>query len=411
MCRLAWVIVVVGAASFTGCYKPSFRECAIACDSPSACPSGLTCDMTAKMCTSGASCSGVEDANHDATGDGSGSGCTGWSFMPTNFDPCTIPAATGPLDVMSADQTPINTSTCPQYTFNNQRVCLYHYTSVTIAGTVTINGAVPVIIVSDTDMTVSGTIIAPPTNMALLFCDVPTPTDGGVAGAGGGGGGHGAQGGVGGAGTTAARTAGGAAQGMQAIAPLRPGCPGGRGGNGVANGTTAIGGRGGYGGGALELSARGQLHVTGKIVINGEGGAGGQYVVANGTPMGAGGGGGGTGGSLLLEGDTVTIGPGAGACAVGGGGGQGADFGPLNSGSPGTTATTCTQAPGGGPTSGGAGNGGNGGVLSGPTGGTDGDSGHGGGGGGGAEGRIRVHAINGSSIEPTAIVAPMPFVQ
>ena len=81
----------------------------------------------------------MNDGDGSGSGSGSGSGCC--PFTPTNFDPCNIPAAAGPLDVQSTDQYPINTASCPVYMFNSQHVCLLHYTSVTIDGNVTINGA------------------------------------------------------------------------------------------------------------------------------------------------------------------------------------------------------------------------------------------------------------------------------
>jgi hypothetical protein len=405
------MVVFVASAALVACYKPSFRDCAIACDSPNACPSGLTCDMNAGMCTSGASCSGIADASGDsAGGDGSGSGsgsACAWTFTPTNFDPCTIPAATGSLDVQQTDTYPINTATCPVYTFQGVRSCLLHYTSVTLDGKLTINGALPVIIVSDTDITVGGTITAPPTNMSQGACHIPVAATGGTDGAGGGGGGYGGTGGNGGAGASTPSTAGAAAIGMQSLEPLMLGCPGGKGADG-SNG--AIGGRAGYGGGALELSAQGLLRISGLITMNGEGGAGGQLVAA-GPSISAGGGGGGTGGSILLEASAVTIPSGGGACAIGGGGGQGGNDSALNNGTAGQTAQGCSPALGGGDPNM-IGTGGKGGALTSATSGIAGAGGAGGGGGGGgSEGRIRVHSIMPASISQTALFAPLPYVQ
>ena len=410
MSRLAWMVAFIGSAVFVACYNPSYRDCAIACDNPTACPSGLTCDTTMHMCTSGTSCSGVIDAPMNG-GDGSGSGSGGsgscYPFTPTNFDPCNIPGATGPLAVGSGSNSPINTASCTLYTYNSQRVCLLHYTSVRIDGTVTITGATPVIIVSDGDMTVTGTVTEAPTNMSTSGCNNPMPTDGGTVG--------GRrwwrwlwrqrrQRRLRGCGRRSRRRRRGRhavpraararlsrrsrrqhvqqrhrwprrlwrrcarAERARSAPDLRCGLDEWR-------------------GRRRRTVCAQQRHVDGRRRWR-------RWY----------------GWLDLLEASAVTITATAQVCALGGGGGQGADLPPLNSGAPGETATVCSPARGGG-ASGTAGTGGTGGAIASATDGNGHDASFAGGGGGGAEGRIRIHSISPASVSPSAPVAPLPFEQ
>lgn len=83
--RVSAIFCVVYVAS---CYHPSFRDCTISCESSSACPSGLSCDMTAHMCTTGASCAGAVDAALDPNGDADSDGITnGSDNCPTAANP------------------------------------------------------------------------------------------------------------------------------------------------------------------------------------------------------------------------------------------------------------------------------------------------------------------------------------
>jgi hypothetical protein len=60
---------VVLCLLLVGCYKPSFRDCAVSCDESTGCPSGLTCDMTAHMCALGSHCGagGTDSGATDGT--------------------------------------------------------------------------------------------------------------------------------------------------------------------------------------------------------------------------------------------------------------------------------------------------------------------------------------------------------
>jgi hypothetical protein len=206
----------------------------------------------------------------------------------------------------------------------------------------------------------------------------------GTTSKGGGGGGFGTNGGNGGG--------NGGSQGHQVGAnmnPLRPlegGCSG-------APDDPAGGCVGGGAGGALQISASGNLAITGTIDSSGSGGVGGDA----GNP-GFGGGGGGSGGALLLEANRVSLtlvaGQRTGALTVNGGGGGGGGF-PVGGGNTGTAGQpgTNTAAPGGLGNGNGS-PGGQGGAQNNPMDGTNPASNGGGGGGGGSVGYIRVNAAS-----------------
>jgi hypothetical protein len=400
--RGVWIVVAVSLAA---CYKPSFKDCAIGCETATGCPSGLTCDMDSHMCTSAGTCTGGGDANRDSRpGDGNSDApppLCAWSYTPSNFNPCdpSFPAAAGPLMVAAGAGTQtIDTATCASYAFNNATVCVKHYTSIDIAGAVRVVGRLPLILVSDADISVTGTIIDNATIDLTLApgCQQVTAAGNGSQTAGGAGAGHLLPGGDGGHGNITATTPGAPMYGANGIVPLELGCPGGTGGD-VAGGT------GGNGGGAVQLSAKGTLTVGGLITVNGDGGLGGGF---SGSVF-YGGGGGGAAGSVFLEGRSVTVTSTASVCAVGGGGGQGGTT--SNIGASGQMASTCQQPPGGG-SSGVAGSGGIGGADSRPGNGVQFGSSRGGGGGGGAGGRIRVHASNTPNLDQNETIVPAPVV-
>lgn len=168
-------------------------------------------------------------------------------------------------------------------------------------------------------------------------------SDGGYGSSGGGGGGAGfgtagASGGDGGA-------AAGGDGGQQARLPpasLRGGCAGGAGG-GVDAGQVA---KGGLGGGALQISAAGNLKCDGLITASGSGGEGGRGAWVTGKTTNPGGGGGGSGGMLVLEGKSIELTSNCRLTANGGGGGGGAEDGSASRGADGK-ADSGTPAPGG----------------------------------------------------------------
>jgi hypothetical protein len=217
-------------------------------------------------------------------------------------------------------------------------------------------------------------------------------------GGGGGGGGFGGRGGQGGFGAGAIETggrSGGTAKGR--VEQLRGGCSGGVGGrvDTAGPGTAA-----GSGGGAIALSARVEILISGVVHAGGGGGIGGASNQLHG------GGGGGSGGMLWLDSPRVSLEASARLIAEGGGGGEGSDGDldlPSGDGQSGTTDNN--QALGGqGGGSGGNGGGGSGGGNG--VAGLDGDDRKdvAGGGGGGGSGIIRV---NGDlDLEPGALIRP-----
>jgi len=390
---------VATALSLCACYHPSFRDCAVSCESGNGCPDGLTCDMGSKLCTTqGTSCPiGGGDAMADVD-----TSC--WPLAPSNFGPCatSFPPSIGSLSIDVADIMQDSSSHACDYTFNGVSYCLLHVTSMTVTTgrTYTVMGTRPVIIASDGDIIIDGTVKASFVGGPVAGC---TATAGGIStayGAGGGGGGNGTQGAAGGDGDGPAGS-GGAALGDATLVPLVMGCPGASGGTGGG----VAGGGAGSGGGAIELSSKTRVKIGGVVLACGAGGRGG----IDGSVRASGGGGGGAGGSLLLEAPMVEVATGSQVCAVGGGGGAGGISNGSGAGPDGNDGVGCGVATGGNlganPP---VGNGGNGGIdldsASQPTAGLAMSSPYAAGGGGGAAGRIRIHAITrltGGTIKPT----------
>jgi hypothetical protein len=347
-----------------------------------------------------------------------------WSWTTSNFDSCTILAASGALAV-HADQT-INTDSPPSgithqtiTQSDGSHALLLHVTSLQIdAGkTVTVTGTLPLIVAADGSATIAGTVTTTAGADDPTGCAGRTGSPGNastVADTGGGGaGGGGAEddGGNGTAGTQGNSQNGQGAGGAHGskhddanLVPLIAGCAGGPG--GISFGASGAAGTAGPGGGAVQISAQTSIAVSGSIrALGGSGGA---------TTQQTGGGGGGTGGAIFLEALAVGLTSSARLCADGGAGSQGG-----GSTSPGTAANTspCSGTSGAAATStndfGGAG--GTGGFLKGAKGGDAGGAsnasmgghGAGGGGGGGAAGYIRLHQQAGNATATTgSIVTP-----
>ncbi|HVV88365.1 MAG TPA: hypothetical protein VHE35_35225, partial [Kofleriaceae bacterium] len=140
---------------------------------------------------------------------------------------------------------------------------------------------------------------------------------------GGGGGGFGTAGGDGGGGDgIGPDSEGGTVGGTDTLEPLRGGSGGGTAGyraNAGDDNRTA----GGGGGGALQLTAKLSIDVSGVLDVSGEGGAGTAQASTYQPPGTDGGGGGGAGGGILLEAPSVTLTSAAIVVANGGGGGAG----------------------------------------------------------------------------------------
>jgi len=247
-------------------------------------------------------------------------------------------------------------------------VAVLLHTTVTISATLTVVGQRPLILIARDGITITGAIDV----SAMGATPGPRGLAGGTgaggsasgpgAGSGGshsgsyadGGGGGGGLCGTGGTGGTGSGARGGRGGGMTDVVADPQALRGG-GGGGAGNGDYV--GAGGAGGGALQISTRGTLTVTGRILARGSAGqAGGTGGGNDGS-----GGGGGAGGWVLLEGSAVNVSGGIDAMGgAGGGGGRGGGGGSAGGGATGS-------------------NGGNGGDNDRAF-----DAGNGGGGGGGA---------------------------
>ncbi|CAN5895950.1 hypothetical protein BH11MYX2_BH11MYX2_11270 [soil metagenome] len=422
---LVRVAAVLCSVAIAGCYSPSVAPCIYTC-AGEACPSGLTCNADIHMCVEnvGDSCNGPrddsgtdDDAGVDAALRPDATSC-GWPGL-SNVDPCAI-GADMTADVWVASgivntdaRTGFPASVHPMdVTMPGGRIALavpLDAFAVKPQESLLIIGEKPLIIVARTTATIAGTITV--TGTITTVCpgvlSGMTYVGAGASG-GGGGGGYGARGGPGGTGNTDAAMmdepagAGGTAGtsvGADEIIPLRGGCPGGKGGDAG----TLLGGLGGAGGGAIQISSKGMISVGTAIIANG---AGGFSITADHV----GGGGGGAGGAILLDAPVVSFGVGAMLCANGGGGGA------ANSGKNGTTAVACESATGGAgitadfPDNGAGGRGGFGSTML-QRAGDKGNSpesvrspGYGGGGGGGGAGRIRLNVT--STMGSTAPSSP-----
>jgi hypothetical protein len=324
--------------------------------------------------------------------------CLSWLPKPITFDPCSISAPAGPLNIASATwiyNTDNNTLTAPDGVKSNPasqliaqgggpQLRLVSVTQLTVASGATFRlvGANPVIFASWSTIVVDGTINASSVRNANSVekgpgadppaCSSTAPTSGGVVsgdGAGGGGGGFGGDGGEGGWGNSG-NAAGGASGGAVSLpGVLRGGCAGADG-----AGSSPVG-DGGAGGGAVLLSAKTSISVSGAVHAGGAAGGGA-------TGYEAGGGGGGSGGLVVLEAPAVTLVQGGVLAANGGAGGEGA-FNHTDGHTGEDSLASATAAAGGTGTSGG-GDGGDGAYKAFPDGdnGWEGDDGGGGGGGG-----------------------------
>lgn len=263
-------------------------------------------------------------------------------------------------------------------------VCVLRFASLTVpSGTVLrARGSMPLILVSDADLVLQGTVDA--SSIDGMGWRGPGSGTGGTAGAlgptldgnrRGGGGGGGFRGAGGAGGSSGVPAAGGAA--TPSSTPLRPLAGG-------ADGGPGGGGRGGFGGGAVQLVSLRRLVFSGTVLAGGGGATGG----APGGSFESGGSGAGSGGGILLE--ALAIDVTAGLVAVSGGGGGAGACDPVG-GARGGEGTG--EPPGAGALSDCGASGGSGGALEGTSGGfgtTD------GGGGGGGSGFVVVRTASGA---------------
>jgi hypothetical protein len=224
--------------------------------------------------------------------------------------------------------------------------------SLTISGTVDVNGSNALVIVSDGDVEISGSLSVASTGApgpgAWTAGGACEGGDGGtgqvnagglisVYSSGGGGGGFGSAGARGGNVSGDISLTGGSAGGTTgnaALTPLRGGCPGGSGGD-----TSRFGG----GGGAVHIVSRTSITVqSGGMIDAGGGAARPPFIGISSTN-----GGGGSGGAILLEAPTVTI-EGILAANGAGGGCNGAEAQHGQTGSTAAQGGNCTSSSDGG---------------------------------------------------------------
>jgi hypothetical protein len=305
--------------------------------------------------------------------------CTTWNAR--HFDACTIPPPSEPLDltgdwvfdtdtgtltpssgvpIMPAGMMIVQPGGAGAYVMSVAGL------AIEANGSLRVIGSVPLIVASWQDIAVAGTIDAGSTPAQAgagaspkATCDPALATSAqpgqiAVMTGGSGGGGGGAFGGAGGHGGIGDNPQGplGGAGGVAQSAPVVVigGCSGavsGQAGPGDTAGDPTAVSPAGIGGGAVELSARVSIRITGHVLAGGGGGGG--------APAGSasGGGGGGAGGYLGFDSPAITW-TGAVVAANGGGGGSsgpfagtgnpGQDGQPSATGATGGAATSCAEA-------------------------------------------------------------------
>ncbi|HVK78879.1 MAG TPA: choice-of-anchor D domain-containing protein [Kofleriaceae bacterium] len=200
----------------------------------------------------------------------------------------------------------------PRTTFMGMRIYWFH--SLTVAATLKVTGTMPLVLISDRDVTVTGVIDVSADGAtdgpgALPLggsCDGQSPGSTTSVSAGGGGGGRYGSGGSGGSssqsmGGVGGQPIGGIFPDVDMI-PLQGGCRGGS--TGETNAGFGYVSSGGGGGGALQIVSRTRISLTGSAIIDASGGGGRSGAPPSGT---IGGGGGGSGGGILLEAPQVIV--------------------------------------------------------------------------------------------------------
>ncbi|NBD12039.1 putative metal-binding motif-containing protein [Corallococcus silvisoli] len=401
---------------------------------PTACiPS--PCYRVKQVCTTSAECAYEVDVNAACTTSGGVPGvclataeCSPFPYRPLNFDPNAIAAAdigelktSGNVTFDTTDSSWTPASSVPtratlkivtlQQGAGNPPALLIPVRTLELNGTLQIKGPLPVILAVYGDATVSQSILATGSilngNAECGASAGGAGTFGGKTGGGGGGAANGTTGVEGGRGYNNGQSQGTGGASRSALAePLLGGCPGGNGGGATPQPEA---GKGGAGGGAIQLSVARTLTISKVISTSGDGGTGGKA----GGNKGGGGGGGGSGGRVVLEAFQLSLTSAARITANGGGGGK-AGTSNNNAGSNGANGSQDTAAPAGGGTQGNTtgGEGGGGGALSAAPGrGVDGikdfaSTEGGGGGGGGSVGYIHLRSVKNCTQETGAILSP-----
>lgn len=320
-------------------------------------------------------------------------GCTTWSFMPKDFDPCAIAAPMEPpslftgIYIIDSDTGMMRGSGGPfQLAYKAVNgVGVVSFTQLVLQANVSLRGEgmKPLVIASWSSMQIDGSIDvssnltnigagANPAACGTSFGGNGMPIASGDGG--GGGGGFGGLAGTGGNGNNVASTGGAAGLTRGLPSTIEGGC---RGGNApVGDGGNP--GDAGSGGGGITLVAKDTLAIAGTVHAGGAGGTGGAQSQT-------GGGGGGSGGMIRIEAAMLVLSATTVLAANGGQGGGGCDGAAAGNGASGVAgAVEATQD-----NNQGAGtDGGGGGYRDRPTGNNASQSSDGGGGGGGGVGYI-----------------------
>jgi hypothetical protein len=336
----------LAAVAAVGCYHPHPSSGA-PCVTDEQCPASLTC--IDGRC-GGSPADGGPDVSVDAPVD-----CASWTAH--HFDACAIPPPTPDL-VLTAAGSPwqLDSSAVTLLDKDNNPVVVSFVaidqagTSALVASvqsltiesgaTLRLIGVRPVIVASWGSIDIAGAIDAGSHrtggrgaggNPTVCGPDAAATGQSGAGGAGGGGGGAfrgaGGHGGQGDSDGTALKNGGAAGKVVAVPMIVRGGCSGANGGK--DDGGTPLGGTGG---GAIQLTARLSMRITGTINAGGAGGAAG-------TLTDGGGGGGGSGGYIGIESPAITL-LGATLAANGGGGGEGCGTEAVKPGADGTPDAT-----------------------------------------------------------------------
>ncbi|MGN6108052.1 MAG: hypothetical protein ACTHU0_23295 [Kofleriaceae bacterium] len=353
----------IAGATAAGCYRPSFESCDYACGPAESCPSGLHC--AAGRCVAEgqdpAACPAPADARVDAPLPARCVELGGPPPLVSNVDVCALefqPTDIIDWSIVSGERREISNGelmsgavpppfllpAVGQLDPTGIAISVLVVKDLVIDGDLEISGEQPLAIVAFGKVEIRGRIAFHDTEKQPCAVGSGGPGSSGnivLGSSGGGGGGFGGAGGTGGPSGTP-----GQPQGTPELVPLRGGCPGGPGG-----GSTVA--AGGFGGGAIQISARSISLFPGAILdVAGSAGDGGPAIAGSG----GGGGGGGSGGALLLEAPS-TLGQDSALLCIGGGGGGGGG-GSVVAGTAGTRNGCQAVASGGG----GAAGGGNGGA-------------------------------------------------
>lgn len=393
------------------------------------CPTSAACTESVDSAKVNTSCTVGAKSGVCRLPDGA---CSSFPYIPSNFDPDSIPATDTQMDLHIPCGSPtepvvFDTSGTPSWTppagctlppmpaariitQGGQETVLLpvRHFIVDASKFLRLRGSRPVIFAVYGNATIAGGVLANADNEVpgpggnRAGCGSQKGGDGQFSsgeGSGGGGGGFGSAGGAGGANDSGQTSNGGTAR-SSTLVPLVGGCAGGRGGSSTA------GGAGGGGGGALQVSVAGTLRVSGGFSVNGGGGRGGGGSASGGSDNEGGGGGGGSGGGLLLEAFRLELPDWVRITANGGSGAEGGDSS-NRTGGDGTGGDLLGNAPATCPdTSSDGGRGGRGAAEgASAAAGAPGPNNAGAGGGGGGVGVIRLQGFGSCSIDPSCSVS------